>query len=529
MRTLLSILMVLFFAGPAWANNVKVQNIVLNGLLVSQANNTIPIKFDLSQDNAFGDLPDGYGGAGTFSDYIWIFVKYYVGETYDGNGYRHAKLQQSGSDAAFEVVGNGVGAFVKASNAKAGMTLVWNYGLNVDGSDNTAVVTDSSKVNIKIFAIEMVKVPQGNFYIGDGRTSDACGAFTAGIASTDAYQVTSENALTLGGADGNLGNNNNTGMGSYTDDFNNTTQQTLPAAFPKGYNSFYIMKYELTQGQYRDFVNTLSRSQQVVATGIAANATSVTNTYFMTGTSTLTERNGLRCPASPVANEYMIVYCDLNGNGTGNEADDGEQIACSNFTWQKQCAFADWAGLRPITELEYEKVSRGPLTAVAEERSWGSTTEDYFSDLANAGTKDEAIGPTRPNANVNSYSATPNGPVRVGMFAKGTSTRQVSGASYYGVMELTGNLVERAISVGQSAGRSFTGTAGDGALSSDGYATTADWPGYNAGKVTGTSGSGWSGGSYNTAYSTGTSNREFRNWSSINAYIDFGVRLGRSA
>lgn len=31
----------------------------------------------------------------------------------------------------------------------------------------------------------------------------------------------------------------------------------IPAAFPKGYNAFYLMKYEISQGQLTDFFNFL--------------------------------------------------------------------------------------------------------------------------------------------------------------------------------------------------------------------------------------------------------------------------------
>lgn len=45
------------------------------------------------------------------------------------------------------------------------------------------------------------------------------------------------------------------------EDFADATSKTLPAAFPKGFNAFYCMKYEITQGQYADFLNKLSLTQ----------------------------------------------------------------------------------------------------------------------------------------------------------------------------------------------------------------------------------------------------------------------------
>ena len=69
------------------------------------------------------------------------------------------------------------------------------------------------------------------------------------------------------------------------------------------------------------------------------------------------------------------------------------------------------------------------------------------------------------------------------------NTREESGGSYYGIMELTGNVYERVISVGNPEGRAFTGAHGDGALDVAGDASTAGWP-------TGDEGIGFRGGSY---------------------------------
>jgi len=43
-------------------------------------------------------------------------------------------------------------------------------------------------------------------------------------------------------------------------------------------------------------------------------------------------------------------------------------------------------------------------------------------------------------------------------------------------MELSGNVYERAVSVGNPQGRSFTGEHGDGAISADGSNNVANWP-----------------------------------------------------
>ncbi len=68
----------------------------------------------------------------------------------------------------------------------------------------------------------------------------------------------------------------------------------------------------------------------------------------------------------------------------------------------------------------------------------------------------------------------------------------MSGASYYGVMDLTVSLWERTVAVGIPEGRLFTGTTGDGLLDTNGNATNPDWPGISS------LGGSYRGGNYTT-------------------------------
>ncbi|MBZ0165892.1 MAG: hypothetical protein K8I00_03725, partial [Candidatus Omnitrophica bacterium] len=95
------------------------------------------------------------------------------------------------------------------------------------------------------------------------------------------------------------------------------------------------------------------------------------------------------------------------------------------------------------------------------------------------------------------------GPLRSGIFARSNSDRASAGASYYGVMELSGNVWERVVSIGNESGRNFAGTHGDGLLSTasgfEGFANELDWPGIDAipaRGVTGAAGTGYRGGGY---------------------------------
>ena len=123
--------------------------------------------------------------------------------------------------------------------------LRWEYGSDGVGS--------SDLVEVKVFAIEMVYVAQGSFVLGSGRRENRSftdGSFrNTGSNNTTPFTISSEDQLRIDSSAGNLwaryaGNppTNSIGDTGY-----------LPAAYPKGYDAFYCMKYELTQSQYRDF------------------------------------------------------------------------------------------------------------------------------------------------------------------------------------------------------------------------------------------------------------------------------------
>jgi hypothetical protein len=95
--------------------------------------------------------------------------------------------------------------------------------------------------------------------------------------------------------------------------------------------------------------------------------------------------------------------------------------------------------------------------------------------------------------------------VRTGIFATSFSNRVNSGASYFGVLDLTGGQNERCVTIGVIEGRRFQGTHGDGKLSNTppniGNATNTDWPGISITQpeagVIGRIGSGYRGGDWN--------------------------------
>jgi len=477
--TLFFALFALLFTGNLFSNNIQITNAVLTGQV--PASNYTLVQFDLSWENSWRDAVNW--------DAAWIFIKFKA--SYD-SVWKHATLSTTGHTIPTGYTGStttdGIGVFIyrnangSGNNTLTGVRLRWNYG--VDG------VNDGDLVSVKVFGIEMVYVPQGNFYAGDGTISNVTGQFSQGN-TTSPFLITGEGALTLGGTPtSNLGNRNATGMIPTTDDFNNSTTQTLPAVFPKGYNDFYCMKYEISQGHYTDFLNTLSRWQQGsrVASDISGDA--VTNRLVMSNTPGYMYRNRIICPSSGNGTTQPIVFsCDRPDR------------ACNYLSWQDGCAYMDWAGLRPMTELEFEKICRGPLTPVSDEFAWGNTV--YVAATTISGTENGTEYIINANVNVTyitfSGGDASQGPLRCGIFARVSTSRIQSGASYYGVMEMSGNLNERSIAIGNSTGRQFDGLHGDGELSVNGNGNVANWPGLSGGEITTSTGSNERGGEFSSA------------------------------
>jgi formylglycine-generating enzyme required for sulfatase activity len=304
-----------------------------------------------------------------------------------------------------------------------------------------------------------------------------------------AMRMGSESAITLGGtASGNLVSQ--TPGQTTADDFNSGTTQSLGANFPKGHKAFYCMKTEISQQQYVNFLNTLTRAQQAgrVATALAAGTTSVSNRYVMSNTSSISSRNGIRCDASIHTSNPLTFYCDFNGNGTGGEAGDGGWIACNFLSWTDGSAYMDWAGLRPMSELEYEKAARGSRGNAISEYAWGSNSATAAASLSNSGVNNEIVS----TGNAIYGSSAIGGPLRTGSFAKSGTGRTAAGGSLFGILDLSGNLEERVVNIGSSTGRLFTGLHGNGSLTSGGDADASNWPSSTS------AGAGFRGGAWNT-------------------------------
>lgn len=416
------------------ANNINVANIALvnqntSAGLNNAANHTF-VQFDLTWDNSWRN------SAGPSNwDAAWVFVKFQVfgspewlHATLSSTDADHTITNNNGVNMTIDAAQNGRGAMVyRTGNGNGslnlqGVRLKWNY-----RSGN--VVHDTANVTVRVFAIEMVYVPEGEFFIGDGTLttpSPSSNAFRINnVGNNRPYKVNNENAIQLIA-------NNVTGGGANQmfDPIMSTTATPVfqvPASFPKGYAAFYVAKYEVTVKQYVDFFNTLRTDITTAKNNRNLTTSQPTRSTFTWNSSPLTDAT--------------------TGATTGDRAQGG-------FSIQDAFTYADWAGLRIMTELEYEKTCRGTdrtgaspgiaVYPVNGEFAWGENTNNVniTTPTAGDGTATESIL-SSSTMNVNGSLA--SGPVRVGIFAAKNPTsnqRRLTGGSYYGVMELTGNLEE---------------------------------------------------------------------------------------
>ena len=319
------------------------------------------------------------------------------------------------------------------------LKIQWHYGQ--EGIESAATL------ELRVFAMEMVYVPEGAFQLGDGQST---GTFRASGSNTPVTigdfatvlkcEDTSSDDAQLEGA--GIWIHGSAGISQSSD-----SPVHLNPHFPTGYGSFYVMKYEVSQQNYADFLNTLTPAQ--------ASARAYTGGTF---------RHNIQLQGGT----YVTATPHLPNNW---------------MNWEDAAAFADWAALRPMTENEFEKACRGSQMAIGGEFAWGSTSiANYNYVLQASGTITEAVNNTSSIAGNAVYDQTTTlGPFRSGIFAGfGLNNRVQAGASWWGIMELSGNLVELCVSIGRAEGRSFTGRCGDGILDPSGNANVADWPGIAA-------------------------------------------------
>jgi formylglycine-generating enzyme required for sulfatase activity len=428
------------------SNSLTANNLVIGTPTIVGSNIAVTISWDNSWSTTV--TPANF-------DAVWVFVKR---QACSNNLYNQALVSTvsanhaiTGSVLQVDAVTDGMGVFVRRSSSGNGNIATETLTLALQTAANGAD-------NFQVFGIEMVNIPQGNFFIGDG----------VGCSNNNFFNLLITSATQAAG----LGVNGNyicCGLGS---------AGSLLSTFPLGFNSFYCMKYEISQQQYASFLNSLTFTQQLART--AVNPASAVGSFAIASAATPC-RNFIRIRTVGVSGITPAVYgCDLNSNGIFDEAADGQNIACGWLSWSDLMAYLDWAALRPMTEFEYEKVCRGAAPAsLCNEYAWNSTaiTQAVSSSLNNAGQVSETSTAAGNGLCAFGGNGTTDGPLRCGFAAGAATTKAQAGAAWYGVMEMSGNVWEQCVGGRQDFNYgAFTSACGDGALTSAGAANTANWP-----------------------------------------------------
>jgi PKD repeat protein/formylglycine-generating enzyme required for sulfatase activity len=368
--------------------------------------------------------------------------------------------------APFDITSNkALGAFLYRS--QAGTDSFGLSGVVLKIRFDNLPISAINPSNLQMHALEMVYIPRDSFFVGSG-----------GSEISPFYTTPNTNAPFLIKDESPIDVNQGFGTLNYASSNNGGDRMgPIPLNFPKGFEAFYMMKYHISQQQWVNFLNSLTIVQQSERANLSV--FSPAGTYVI---------NSNR-------NKVKIQTPSLNGQPAVFETE-FPYVPALYLDWPDLAAYLDWAGLRPFTELEFEKAGRGPIFPVPNEFAWGtaairgtlSTADGY--QLINSGLINESVNVINPSQTgpgivgeaiyrataASGFSIFPfNGPGRIGIFEK-EGTRQEQGKSYYGVCEMSGQLWDRAVSVGRPNGRLFRGTHGDGVLTPNGDANSSTWP-----------------------------------------------------
>lgn len=406
---------------------------------IAAENGSLLLQFDLRWPDSWrGNERPAFVQATNNWDAAWVFAKY---RTSERAPWTHVPLAQHGHLApvgtTIDPSEDGVGAFVYRANDGTGEFYARNVGLLWDADD-----LDSSTLEVVVYALEMVFVPAGTYFLGSG--GDGIGEFRAGGTEGQPFLVERSGAIELGSDAGQLGWDANQTSGR--------AEGATADGFPNGFDSFYVMKHPVTQGAYAAFVRTLDAPQRA---------------------------SWLPTPRSD-ANLEGRYGIDLEGDEVRTSQ---PFLPMPYLAWSDAAAFARWAGLRPMSELEYEKAARGPLEPIANEFAWGADDVAVVERVVPRSETFEQLLPVEANAVA---SGLIGGPAMVGVTTVSGRDRSLAGASYWGVLDLSGGLWERVVSVGTVEGRAFVATPGDGVA----LEPMPSWPALD-GRGLGFRGGGW--------------------------------------
>ena len=448
------------------SNNLRIANVSFAN--INPLAQTVNIKFTISWENSWRDSIN-WDAAWVFARYkhpvtgFWSPIKFNPGSGVNGTG----------TNATVQVASDSMGSFIyrnQISNgvfADSNITMTWKYGK--DG------LSSLSNIEIRLMAMEMVYIPEGPFqlafnediiskyatYLKNASNRDST-TFPIGgfqrvrmlgsnytIPTIDTSTISLE-FITWGESYGN-DNDKYSGFSVPNDTIKIKGSLGIDSNkdgiidnlnYPTGFSSFYIMKYELSEQQYADFLNTIASTQ---SSGIG------------------------------VAGKNITLNNGVYNSSTPNRA-------CNSATSNRILAYGDWAGMRPMTFMEFEKSLRGPISEFLDidyfNRKLYNISSSYFTSENGM----ENIYPQAPSnfgdsiflTEYNGYfnSGSSYNFLRPGVKGTNTSTRKISNASYYGVFDLTSNVVDPYIS---PKNLQFTKINGDGLINSNGLTNISFW------------------------------------------------------
>lgn len=466
----LALLLTLFIFNPVFANNLRINNVgFVNNNTSTQ---TVGIRFTISWENSWKDSIN-WDAAWVFAKFkhpssgLWLPLKFNPGSGVNGTG----------TNASIQVTSDSLGAFIYRNTLSSGVfsdtniIINWKYG--------NAGVSSLASLEFRLMAMEMVYIPQGQFqlaqnesatryadYLRNASNRDSTtypkGAFPSkrilgsnyAIPTIDTNKISIE-SITWGEISrndkyygysvpndtivvkGDLGIDTN--KDGIIDNFN----------YPTGYKAFYIMKYEMSEQQYADFLNTLT-NLQISNLGIAGRNISLLNGKYVS--------------TSP-------------------------NRSCGGAIPSRFFAYADWSALRPMSFMEFEKAHRGPISEEFDVKydyliSMDFSPNQFYFQNEN-GTEtllnqilqsyyfnnpDSAFllrGGLQNSITTSNYNL-----ARSGVFGREFSNRKQIVATYYGVIDLISNAMDLYISPKSTF---FTKINGDGIIENNGLSNISTW------------------------------------------------------
>jgi hypothetical protein len=275
-------------------------------------------------------------------DAAWVFLKFrrpdtrvFSHATLSPDAAHHVKSAGAALDLGLSDDGaKGVGVFIyrdavgQGNNEFKGIKLRWQ-----DGADKA----DPATAELSVHALAMVYVPEGPF------RSKSPLIYTKGAHWVpEAYEC---KLMTIDTPD--------TTKPSGHANFSTNYVREGPD-WPNGYSAFYCMKYSISQGEYAGFLTEAAPDPRAAS--------------YNGGQYGYLPHNASRryAPGLYGLSGYTIRYSAGEGR---YEADVLERPA--NFLSDPDIqSFTAWAGLRPLTKLEYEKACRGPRAAARDEDAW---------------------------------------------------------------------------------------------------------------------------------------------------------------